>query len=119
MVRALPLEILEFLLSCIKGLPSLWVKGVILFLSLAVFPSEKYLLRNALERPFQVVNEFGSSFYSQSLALSLNEKGKSRSQIASVYTPLILMASHFARNLQRYALDYLQGAYQTDPAPRR
>lgn len=78
-------------------------------LSLAVFPSGKYLLRNALDRPSQVVNEFGSSFCNQSLGLSLSEKGKSHSRIASVDTPLILMVSHFARNLRRCALGLSAG----------
>ena len=78
-------------------------------LSLTVSLGGKYLLRNALERPSQVVVEFGSSFCSQSLALSLSEKGKSRSRIASIDTLLILMVSHFARNLRRCALGLSRG----------
>jgi len=67
------------------------------------------LLRNALERTSQVVNELGSSFCSQSLALSLNEKRKSRSQIASVDTPLSLIVLHFARNLRGCGLGLSEG----------
>ena len=67
--------------------------------SLAVLPGGKYLLRKAFERASQVVNELGSSFYSQSLALSLNENGKSLSRIALADTPLSLMVSQFTRNL--------------------
>ena len=78
-------------------------------LSLAVLPGEKYLLRNALERISQVVNELGSSFCSQSLALSFREKGKSRRQIALVDTPLSLMVLHFASNLQRCTLGLFEG----------
>ena len=63
------------------------MKDLISVLDFAVLPGGKYLLRKALERIAQVVNESGSSFYSQSLALSLNEKGKSHSLIASVDTP--------------------------------
>jgi len=75
-------------------------------LSLAVLPGGKYLLRNALESTSQVVNKLGSSFCSQSLALSRSEKGKSRRRIASVDTPFSLMVSHFARNLQRCTLGF-------------
>ena len=56
-----------------------------------------------------MVNELGSSFWSQSLALSFSEKGKSGSLMASVDTLLSLMVSHFARNLQRCALGFLEG----------
>ena len=56
-----------------------------------------------------MVIELGSSFYSQSLALSLSENGKSRSLIASLDSPLILMVSHFARNLRRRALGFFDG----------
>ena len=78
-------------------------------LSLAVLPGGKYLLRKAPESAAQVVNELGSSFCSQSLALSLSEKGKSRSLIASLDAPLILMVSHFARNLRRCVLGFSDG----------
>ena len=64
------------------------------------------MLRKALESVSQAVNELGSSFYSQSLALSLSEKGKSRSLIASLDALLILMVLHFARNLRRCALGF-------------
>jgi len=56
-----------------------------------------------------VMNELGSSFYNQSLARSLSEKGKSRSLIASVDALSILMVSHFARNLRRCALGFSDG----------
>ena len=56
-----------------------------------------------------MVNELGSSFCGQSLALSLSEKGKSRSLIGSLDAPLILMVSHFARNLRRCALGFSAG----------
>jgi len=46
-------------------------------INFAVLPSGKYLLREALESISQVVNELGSLFYNQSLALSFSEKGKS------------------------------------------
>ena len=36
-------------------------------------------MRNAIKRPSQVVNGFSSSFCSQSLALSLSEKGEPQS----------------------------------------
>jgi len=75
------------------------MKDVILALNFAILPYGKYLLRKALESISQVVNELGSSFYNQSLAMSLIEKGKSRNLMASVDTPLSLMVSHFARNL--------------------
>jgi len=73
-------------------------------LNVAVLPSEKYLLRKALKRTSQVMNELGSSFSSQSFILSFSKNGKSRSQIASVDTPLSLMVSHFVGNLQRCTL---------------
>jgi len=57
------------------------------------------LLRNAVDRAFQVVKELGSSLRSQSLARSVSEKGKSRSLIASAETPLSSIVSHFARKL--------------------
>ena len=68
--------------------PSCWVKDVMSVLSLAVLPGGKYLLRKAFERAAQVLNELGSSFCSQSLALSLSENGKSLSRIALVVTPV-------------------------------
>jgi len=55
------------------------------------------------------VNELGSSFCSQSLALSRSKKGKSRKRIASVDIPFSLMVSHFARNLQRCTLGFSKG----------
>ena len=67
------------------------------------------MLRKALESVSQVVKALGSAFCSQSLALSLNEKGKSRSLIALLDVLLILMVSHFARNLQRCALGFSDG----------
>ena len=66
-------------------------------------------MRNAFERASQVVNELGSSFYSQLLALSFSEKGKICSQIALVDTLLSLIMSHFARSLHRCALGLLEG----------
>jgi len=78
-------------------------------LSLAVLPGKKYLLRIALESTSQVVNELGSSFCSQSLALSHSEKGKSRKGIVSVDTPFSLMVSHFAGNLRRCMLGFSEG----------
>jgi len=109
MVRTLSLEVFEPLPGLIKELPIPCVKDVMSVLSLAVLPGRKYLLRNALDRTSQVVNELGSPFYSQSLALSFREKGKSCRQIASVDTPLSLMVSHFARNLQRCTLGLSKG----------
>ena len=85
------------------------MKDVILVLNFVVFPNGKYLLRKALERIAQVVNELGSSFYSQSLALSFNEKGKSHNLIASVDIPFNLMVLHFARNLRTCALGFSEG----------
>ena len=70
-------------------------------LNLAVLLGGKYLLKNAVDRASQVVKELGSSLRSQSLALSVNEKGKSRSLMASAGTPLSLIVSHFARKLRR------------------
>jgi len=78
-------------------------------LNLAVLLGGKYLLRKVLERASQVVNELGSSFCSQSLALSLSEKGKNHRRMASADTPLSLIVSHFARNLLRRALGLLEG----------
>jgi len=52
-----------------------------------------------------VVNELGSSFYDQLLAISLSEKGKSRSRIATADTSLSLMVSH----LRRCALGLFDG----------
>ena len=89
--------------------PSGWVKEVISVLRLAVLPGGKYLLRKAFERASQVVNNLGSSFCSQSLALSLSRNGKSLSRIALVVTPLSLMVSHFTRNLRRYTLGLSKG----------
>ena len=63
----------------------------------------------ALERTFQVVNELGFSFCSQSLALYFNERGKNLSQMALVDTPLSLMVSHFVRNLRRCIFGFLEG----------
>jgi len=67
------------------------------------------LLRKALKSISQVVKALGSAFCSQSLALSLNEKGKSHSLIASLDALLILMVSHFTRNLRRCALGFSEG----------
>ena len=91
------------------------MNDVIFVLSFAVLPGGKYLLRKALESISQVVNELGSSLYNQSLALSLSEKGKSRSLIASLDAPLILKVSHFARNLRRCALGFLEGSSELLP----
>jgi len=82
---------------------------VISALSFAVLPGGKYLLRKALESVSQVVKALGSAFCSQSLALSVSEKGKSCSLIASLDAPLILMVLHFARNLRRCALAFSEG----------
>ena len=89
--------------------PSCRLNDVISALSFTVLPGGKYLLRKALESVSQVVKELGSSFYSQSLALSLSEKGKSRSLIASLNASLILMVSHLARNLRRCTLGFSDG----------
>jgi len=70
-------------------------------LNLAVLPGGKYLLKNAVNKASQVVKKLGSSLRSQSLALPVSEKGKSRSLMASAETPLSLIVSHFARKLQR------------------
>jgi len=51
-----------------------------------VWPRGKYFLRKALDRASQVVNELGASLRSQSLALSVSEKGKSLNLIASTKT---------------------------------
>jgi len=67
------------------------------------------LLRNAFEITSQVLNELGSSFCSQSLALTRNEKGKSHRQIALVDTLFSLIVSHFARNLRRCTLGFSEG----------
>ena len=64
------------------------------FISFAVLPVGKYLLRKALERLSQVVNKLGFSFCRQSLAQSLSEKGKSLSCMAPVDTPLNLIDAH-------------------------
>jgi len=56
-----------------------------------------------------VVNELGSSFRSQSLALSLNENRKSLIRIASVGTPFNLIVSHSVRKLQRCMLGFSEG----------
>ena len=61
-------------------------EGVISFWSLAVFPREKYLYKNTLERPSQVVNELAFEFRSQDLVLSFKEKGNSLNQMASFET---------------------------------
>ena len=80
-----------------------------LFLNFIVLPSEKYLLRKALGRVPQVVNELGSSFCIQSLDLSLSEMRKR----ASTDIPFSLMVSHFARNLRRCALVLSNGCLPT------
>jgi len=77
--------------------------------SFVVLLRGKYLLRKVLERTSHVVNKLGSSFCNQSLALSFNEKEKSRSLIASVDTPFNLIVSYFARNLRRFALGLSKG----------
>jgi len=66
-------------------------------LNLAVVPSGKHLHRKALETVSYDVKAFGSSFYSQSLALSFKDKGKSYSRIASVGTPFSLIILHSLR----------------------
>jgi len=85
------------------------MKDMISILNFAGLYNEKYLLRKALERITQVVNELGSSFCSQSRVLFFNEKGKSHSQIASVDTLFNLMVSHFVRSLRRCALGFSEG----------
>jgi len=72
---------------------------VISALNLTVLPREKYLLRNAIDRASQVVNELGFSLRSQSLALSISEKRKSLNLIASAETLFSLIVSHFPRKL--------------------
>ena len=52
-------------------------------LNLEVLPGGRYLLRNVVDKASQVVKELGSSLRSQSLVLSVSEKGKSRSLMAS------------------------------------
>jgi len=66
-------------------------------------------LWKALKRVSHIANELGSLFYSQSLALSLSESGKSRSRIASIDTPFCLMVLHFTRNLRRCMLGLSDG----------
>jgi len=85
------------------------VKELMSVLSLAVLPGGKYLLSKAFERASQVMNELGSSFCGQSLALFLSENMMSLSRIASVVTSLSLIVSHFARNLRRCTLGLSEG----------
>jgi len=79
------------------------------FVNFTVLSGEKYLLGKALERVSHVVNELGSLFCCQSLALSLSEKGKSRSRLASTDTPFSVIVSNFTRNLRRCALGLFDG----------
>ena len=82
---------------------------MISILNFTILLGGKYLLRKAFGRSFQVVNELDTSFYNQSLALSLSEKGKSLSHMVSVDTLLNFMVSHFAINLQRCLLGLSKG----------
>jgi len=50
---------------------------MIFTLNFAFLPEEKYLLRKALEKSSQVVNELGSSFCSQVLYPSVRRRGAS------------------------------------------
>jgi len=84
------------------------MKDMISALSFAVLPSGKYLLRKALESMSQVVKALGSAFCSQSLALSLSEKGKSCSLIVWLDAPLILMVSHFRKEFVKMRIGVLR-----------
>ena len=105
-MRALPLGVFVPLPSLIKQLSIPLNEGRDLCPQLRNHAHGKYLLRKALESISQVVKELGSAFCSQSLALSLSKKGKSRSLVVSLEAPLILMVSHVARDLRRCALGF-------------
>jgi len=62
----------------------------------------------------QVVNELGSSFCSQSLALSLSEKGKSRSLIASAGCPIDLDGVAFRKELAKMRVGVLLRLVSTE-----
>ena len=66
---------------------------------MAVFPEVKYLYKNTLERPSQVVNKLAFKFKSQELALSFKEKGNSLNWMAPLETPFILIVTHFSNNV--------------------
>ena len=101
MVGALALKILEPFPCLIKRLIAPLREESDVRSQLSGLAGGKYLLKNAVDRASQVVNKLGSSLRSQSLALSVSEKGKSLNLIASVETPLNLIVSHFARKLRR------------------
>jgi len=95
------LEVFESLPSLIQGHSISLHERTDVSPQLYMFSGGKYLLRKALERLYQVVNELGSLFCGQSLAQSLNEKGKSCSRMALVDTPLKFMGSHFCKEFAK------------------
>ena len=108
-MRQLALKVLNLShASYSESLPC-WENEVIFALNLAILPEGKYLLRKALDKASQVVNEVGSSLRSQSLALSVSEKRKSLSLIVSAETLLSLIVSHFTRKLRRWMCGFSVG----------
>jgi len=106
MVGALPLEVLVSLPDLIKGLSIPLNKRRDLSPQLCSLARWKVFVEERLGECIPGGERVGLPFCSQSLALSLSEKGKSRSLIASLDAPLILMVSHFARNLRRCTLGF-------------
>ena len=77
---------------------------VISFLKFAVFAGGKYLAKNFCANSSHVVMRLGGKEFNQTFALSLSEKGKSLSQIASSVTPLCLKVSQISKKFAIWTL---------------
>ena len=79
---------------------------------MAAFPGRKYLHKNALDRPSQVLNKLEFKFISHDFALSFKEKEKSLNQMASLETPFIFIASHFSKKEAICVSEFSKGTLQ-------
>ena len=77
---------------------------VISFLSFAIFAGGKYFAKNFCANSSNVVMMPGGKEFNQTFALSLGEKGKSLSRIASSVTPLCLKVSQISKKFAIWTL---------------
>ena len=92
--------------------PSNWMNMVISFLSFVVFVGGKYFAKNFCANSSHVVMMLGGKEFNQTFALSLSEKGKSISRIASSITPLCLKVSPISK---KFAIWTLGSSYDSPP----
>ena len=77
---------------------------VIWVLKLTVLLGEKNFVKKTLVRSFHIMMHLEGKEYNHALALSLREKGNSRTRITWVKTPLSFNVSHTSKNAERCKL---------------